>query len=136
VGVFRDYYATMAQVFPVLLLAFAAEGRYLDRLKREPRTRRRPDGSGDVRFWLKPRVRRFTFFVVGVIVVDIVLAVLVLADVVPESSFTRYFLLVGLALIVGTLAVRMCADVADATTEPAPPPTGPPPVPPSGPDPD
>lgn len=114
---FRDFYATMAQVFPVLLLTFAWESRYLQQLRAQTRVPRRHSPSG-VLFWTKPRVRGYALTVVGVIVIDIVTAVLVLAGVFPDSFAIRVFLLAGLALILGTLMTRMSVDIIEATRGP------------------
>lgn len=111
---FRDFYATMAQVFPVLLLAFAWESRYLEKLKTQTRRPRRIDPSG-VWFWTKPRVRVYSLTVVGVIVTDIALTILVLAGACPDLLAIRIFLVTGLVLILSTLMVRMSVDIVEAT---------------------
>jgi hypothetical protein len=118
---YRDFYATMAQVFPVLLLAFVWESRFLERISHEARLTRRHDPSG-VLFWTKPRVRVYLLLVTSVVVVNIMVCVGELAGLVPDRLVTRVFLIGGLALMLGTLMTRIAVDVISATRT-APPPS-------------
>jgi hypothetical protein len=63
---YRDFYATIAQVLPVLLLALMWDSAYLLRLRRQHRPHRRTDPNG-VWFWTKPRVRAYTLVVAAVV---------------------------------------------------------------------
>jgi hypothetical protein len=74
----RDYYATVAQVLPVLLLALMSDSGYLERLPPRPRRLRRNEPVGGVRFWTKPRVRAYALFLMSTVVVDTALCVLML----------------------------------------------------------
>jgi hypothetical protein len=112
--VYRDFYATMAQVFPVLLLAFVWESRFLERISHEARRTRRHDPSG-VLFWTKPRVRVYLLAVTGTVVVGIVVSVAVLGGVFPDGPATRIFLIAGLVLMLATLMTRIAVDVIAAT---------------------
>jgi len=110
----RDFYDTLAQVFPVLLLALVWDSAYLDRLRGQRRPRRSIDPSG-VRFWTKPRVRAYTLTVVVVVIASMTIITLVLADFIPDSFALRIILSCGLILVLATLLWRIYYDVLIAT---------------------
>lgn len=111
---YRDFYATMAQVLPLLLLALMWDSGYLHRLRHQRRPPRRLDPRG-VRFWTKPRVRAYSLFVTGALVGGTGATVLVLAGLVPDSVPLRAALGVAALFALGTLAVRISVDVIAAT---------------------
>jgi hypothetical protein len=114
---FRDFYATAAQVLPVLMLAFVWESRFLDRLVRERRLSRRFDPDGVV-FWTKSRVRLYTMFVATAISAGTATAVLVLAGAVRDSVGVRAGVTGCVLLAVATLMFRITVDVTLATRQP------------------
>lgn len=114
-GVFRDFYATMAQVLPVLLLALVWDSNYLQRLRNQPRPVRWDDPVAGVLFWTKPRVRVYSFVITGVLVAGIGVSLLVLADVLGDTSWLRFGLVGALLLSLVTLFVRISSDVVAAT---------------------
>ena len=109
-----NFYPTLAQVFPLLLLAFVWDSGFLARLRRQRRLPRKVDPAG-VRFWFKPRVRVYTLLVVGVSVISTGVAVFVLAGVIPDSYALRLTLSCGLVLVLLTLLTRIAIDVLWAT---------------------
>lgn len=113
----RDFYATVAQVLPVLLLAFVFESRHLQRIRSERRRLRREDPANGVRFWTKGRVRVYTLTVATVALGDTGLCALVLAGSVPDSVPLRAVVVVGLTLALATLLFRISVDILDATRE-------------------
>jgi hypothetical protein len=125
----ENFYATMAQVMPVVLLALVWDSRYLDRLRAEPRTPRRQDPVHGVRFWTRSRVRVFSITVFGLLTAGIAAAMLVLGGVLHPWLALRLLLLGILGLGLGTLAVRIIVDVI-AATAPSAPATAPAPQPP------
>jgi hypothetical protein len=110
-----NFYATLAQVLPLLLLAFIWDSGFLVRLRRQRRLPRRVDSAG-VWFWTKPRVRVYTLVVTGVVIISIAVTVLVLAGLIPDSSALRIALSAGLVLVLVTLLTRIAIDVIWATT--------------------
>ncbi len=106
-----NFYATMAQVLPLLLLALVWDSGYLTRLRRQ----RRRAGPGGVRFWTKPMVRVYTLAVTGIVVVSTAVTMFVLAGVIPDSYALRVTLSAGLVLVLGTLFTRITVDVLWAT---------------------
>jgi hypothetical protein len=115
--VYRDFYATMAQVLPVLLLTLVWDANYLRRLRDQARPLRRDDPTG-VWFWTKPRVRAYTLVITWLLVASIGVALLVLAGAVPDTAGLRGLLVAGLAMALLTLLVRISAEVLNATREP------------------
>ena len=109
-----NFYPTLAQVFPLLLLAFVWDSGFLARLRRQRRLHRKDDPAG-VRFWTKPRVRVYTLLVTGVAVIATGVTVFVLAGVIPDSFALRLALSCGLALVLLTLLTRITIDVLWAT---------------------
>ncbi|GAB1691193.1 hypothetical protein [Krasilnikovia sp. M28-CT-15] len=107
----RDFYSTMAQVFPVLMLALVWESAYLDRLRTQARHR------GRVRFWTKSRVRSWTIAISTIAIVAVALAALVLAGIVPDSALIRVSIVVGLLCVLGTILTRAVVDIVEATDE-------------------
>jgi hypothetical protein len=114
-AVTRDFYDTMAQVLPVLLLALIWDSAYLDRLRNQRRVLRRLDPSG-VRFWTHSRVRVYILTLAVVVIVSIALTIMVLADLIPDSTALRIILCCGLFLVLATLLTRIYYDVIAATT--------------------
>ncbi|MEU3457691.1 hypothetical protein ABZ671_29440 [Micromonospora sp. NPDC006766] len=115
---FPDFYATAAQVLPVLMLALIWESRFLDRLGNQNRQLRRTDPNG-VLFWTRPRVRAYSLFIVVVIMLGTALALLVLAEALPPGPVLRAVLTICLLLASATLLTRVIVDVIDATAPPA-----------------
>jgi hypothetical protein len=111
----NNFYPTLAQVLPVLLLALVWDSAYLIRLRRQQRPLRRGNPAG-VWFWTKPRVRLYTLIVTGETVTSIAITMLVLAGLIPDSVALRATLSVGLILLLATLATRIAVDVILATS--------------------
>lgn len=110
----RDFYSTMAQVLPVLLLALLWDSNYLQRLRGQPRPSRRLDPAG-VLFWTNPRVRMYTLFVTTVLITGIAVSLLVLAGALANVSWLRGVLVAGLLLALVSLLVRIGSDIVGAT---------------------
>lgn len=110
----NDFYATLAQVLPLLLLAFIWDSGYLVRLRRQRRLPRRVHSAG-VWFWTKPRVRVYMLVVTGVVVGSTGVTVLVLAGLIPDSRALRIVLSGGLVLVLATLLTRISVYVIRAT---------------------
>ena len=119
-GLTSNFYPTLAQVLPVLLLALIWDSAYLIRLRRQRRPLRRDDPAG-VWFWTKPRVRVYILVVTGAAITSIAIIMLVLAGLIPDSLGLRIALSAGLILLLATLAVRIGADVIRATSATPPP---------------
>ncbi len=102
----RDFYSTLAQVLPFLILAICWDSKYLDRLRNQDRKDH---------LWTKSRVRIFGIVVCGTTVGEIAVVFLVLAGVLADGTLLRVLLLLGLALLLGTLLTRLCVDIVDAT---------------------
>ena len=112
---YRDFYATMAQVLPVVLLALVWESNYLERLRSQPRKLRRDDPVNGVWFWTKPRVRVFSLVVTGLLACAIAMSALVLAGILGDAAWLRGVATAVLVLALVTLLVRIGADVVNAT---------------------
>jgi sterol desaturase/sphingolipid hydroxylase (fatty acid hydroxylase superfamily) len=110
----RDFYSTMAQVLPVLLLALMWDSNYLQRLRKQARPLRRVDPAGVV-FWTKPRVRVYSLFMTVVLITGIAVSLLVLGGMLADVSWLRGVLMVGLLLALLTLLVRIGSDIIGAT---------------------
>jgi hypothetical protein len=115
-----DYYTTMAQVLPLLLLALIWDSSFLDRLRGQKRPSRRVDPSG-VLFWTKPRVRIYTLFIAVVVLASTAIAIFELAGFIPDRFALRVVLACLLGLVLVTLLTRIWYDVIAATA--ATPPT-------------
>jgi hypothetical protein len=113
----RDFYATAAQVIPVLMLALVWESRFLKHLSDHPRLHRRDDPVNGVLFWTKPRVRVWIIFTVLVAVAELMLTTLVLAGAFHDSVALRVTVLTGLGLVLASLLTRAFVDVVQATRE-------------------
>jgi hypothetical protein len=111
-----NFYATLAQVFPVLLLALMWDSAYLVRLRHQRRPHRRT-APGGVWFWTKPRVRAYTLFVAASLITCMAVATLVLAGLLPDSPPLRIALTAGLILALATLLTRISVDIIRATAE-------------------
>jgi hypothetical protein len=112
-----NFYPTLAQVFPLLLLAVVWDSGFLERLRRQRRLPRKEDPVEGVRFWSKRRVRWYTLAVVGSAVVSTGVTLFVLAGVIPDSYALRLGLSCVLALVLLTLLTRISVDVLWATQE-------------------
>lgn len=111
-----DFYTTMAQVLPVLLLALVWDSNYLARLRAQSRRPRREDPAG-VLFWTKPRVRVYSLFVTAVLAAGIGLSLLVLSGALADTPWLRGVLVGGLLLALLTLYVRISSDIIVATRD-------------------
>jgi hypothetical protein len=109
-----NFYSTLAQVLPLLLLAFIWDSGFLARLRRQRRLPRHVDPAG-VRFWTKPRVRVYTLVVASVVVVSTAVTIFVLGGLIPDSYALKVTLSAGLVLILITLLIRITLDVLWAT---------------------
>jgi hypothetical protein len=110
-----NFYSTLAQVLPVLLLALMWDSAYLVRLRQQRRPPRRADPAG-VLFWTKPRVRIYILAVAGEVGVSTAMTMLVLAGIIPDSRPLRIALSAGLMLLLITLLTRIAVDVIQATS--------------------
>ncbi|MFG6198191.1 hypothetical protein [Nonomuraea sp. JJY05] len=111
----RDFYATLAQVLPVLLLAFVWDSGYLARLGNQERHHRRHDSAHGVRFWTKGRVRAYALLVTTALLADLGLCALVLADLIQDSWTVRTLALSGLGLALVTILTRVTSDILAST---------------------
>ena len=111
---YSDFYATLAQVLPLLLLALIWDSSYLDRVRGQRRPKRSEDPSG-VRFWTKPRVRVYVLFVATVVIISTGTTLLVLGGMIPDSFALRVVLTCALAVPLGTLLYRIWIDVIEST---------------------
>lgn len=109
-----DYYSTIAQVLPLLLLALIWDSSFLERLRGQQRPSRRIDPSG-VLFWTKPRVRLYTLFIAVVVLASTAASIFELAGFIPDSFTLRVVLACLLGLVVATLLTRIWYDVIAAT---------------------
>lgn len=110
-----DYYGTVAQILPVLVLALVWDSRYFEGLRLQPRRSRREDPVSGVRFWTLPRVRAYALTVSTVIIGDLAICLLVLAGWVGDNSVIRGITLGGLLLGAATLLWRMWMHIIEAT---------------------
>jgi len=110
-----DFYSTLAQVLPLLLLALIWDSSYLERLRGQRRPSRRTDPDG-VRFWTKPWVRAYILTIAGIVVTSTAVAVLELGRLIPDSYALRVVLSCGLAIVLGTVLYRIYYDVLAATS--------------------
>lgn len=112
----RDFYATMVQVLPVLLIALVFDSGYLKRLRTQRRQRKtRSNRDGDVLIWTKPLVRVYGLTVTAILILDILLCVVMLADYLPDSVGLRAAVMGGAALVAVTLLFRIWFDIIHAT---------------------
>jgi hypothetical protein len=110
-----DFYATTAQVLPVVLLGLLWESRFLETIASETRTLRRDDPDHGVRFWTRRRARIYALVVSTAVMADTGLCLVVLAGAVPDSTLTRGIVIVGALLGLATLLTRTWIDVLKAT---------------------
>ena len=108
----RDFYATLAQVLPVVLLTIVWDRDWLTRLA--SRVRRTPTTPGVV-FWTKPVVRWYLVVLTVVLVGAVGLCVVVLAGALGDAVWLRVVLVAATGMALATLAVRIAAGVLDAT---------------------
>jgi hypothetical protein len=112
--VHSDFYTTIAQVFPLLLLALVWDSAYLARLRKQPRPLR-ATGTAGVLFWTKPRVRVYTLFVAGIVIASTGVTLLVLGGMIPDSFPLRVVLVCALVIELGTVLTRIFVDVITST---------------------
>jgi hypothetical protein len=105
-----DYFASAAQVIPVLLLALVWESNYLQMVKSEALEHRR--------FWTQARIRLWSRVILPYSIATEGLAFAVLAGWVDDSGIQRGVVAAGLAGLLVTLLVRMISDV-DQHTRPS-----------------
>ncbi|MEV0619505.1 hypothetical protein AB0I81_39730 [Nonomuraea sp. NPDC050404] len=98
----RDFYATVAQVLPVVLLALVWDSKYFDGLSARQR---------NVRFWTLERVRNYALTVATVIIADLAVCLLVLAGTVPDSAWLRGVVIAGAVLGLASLLFRIFATI-------------------------
>ncbi|WUH98455.1 hypothetical protein OHR68_33895 [Spirillospora sp. NBC_00431] len=113
----QEFYTTLAQVYPVLLLALLWDSRYLENLRGQERRRRSDDPVDGVKFWTKGRVRAYTILLTALIIVGLGTVVLALAGLFGDSVVLRAFLAGTVVLALATLLVRVWAQVVVATRE-------------------
>lgn len=118
----RDYYATSAQVLPILLLALLWDSRFLENVATESRAARRHDPEKGVLFWTRRRVRIYSLVVATAITINTGICLLVLVGLVGDSPLVRGLVLSGTALALGTLLTRAYVEIIKATGS-LPPPT-------------
>jgi len=114
----NEFYATSAQILPLLLLALMWDSGFLLRLRGQRRLLR-GNGSDGVLFWTKPRVRGYVLFLVTVTVSATMVAILILAGFVPDNAIFRAGVSAAIGLALTTLLTRTAVDVV-AATGPAP----------------
>lgn len=107
----RDFYTTLAQVLPVLLLTIVWVRAWLTSLA----ARHRGSGPDAVRFWTKPVVRWYTLLLIAVLLSAIAAGLLVLAGGLADAGWLRVLLLLATAMALATLMVRIGAGVLAAT---------------------
>ncbi len=115
---YRDFYATLAQVLPVLLLTIVWDRDWLADLP----NRRHGTGPDDVRLWTKPIVRWYTLMLTAVLLNAIGSSVLVLPGVLDDTAWLRSLLIAAAAMSLATLFVRIGAGVIKATDSGSSPP--------------
>lgn len=117
---YSSFYSSLAQILPLLLLAFIWESGFLARLRTQRRLPRKASVRG-VLFWTKPRVRAYTLAVAAIVIASTAVTMFVLAGIIPDSSALRIALSAGLMLVLLTLLTRIAVDVLWATASvPAP----------------
>src|SRR4051794_32009965 len=105
-----EFYATTAQVIPVLLLALTWESNYLNRVKKEDRRNKRVFTKGVVRWW--------SIFAVTVALLGEAMMVLVLANVVSSGDGAKSLGVSGVGVLIGSMIVRVFSEIWDATKAP------------------
>jgi hypothetical protein len=102
-----EFYATAAEMFPVLFLAIAWDSGYFKSLK----------GRTDDKawFWKRRQIRWFGIVLCTWNILSIVVALLVLAGLAPDWIVLRLLVMVGLVVSAGTLLYRIYAALRDAT---------------------
>jgi hypothetical protein len=113
----RDFYATVAQVLPVVLLALVWESRYFEILRESPR-RTGQHSVGRVGFWTLRRVRVYSLTVATAIIVDVAACLMVLAGLIADSVALRGFVIAWVVLGLISLLYRIWVHVLDATRQP------------------
>ncbi|SDM83422.1 hypothetical protein [Nonomuraea jiangxiensis] len=111
----RDFYATSAQVLPIILLAFLWDSRFLENIATESRSVRRLDPEKGVLFWTRRRVRIYSLFVATTITINIGICLLVLVGLVGDSPLVRGLVLGGTTLALATLLTRAYVEIIKAT---------------------
>lgn len=103
----RDFYTTLAQVLPVLLLTIVWDRDWLTSLP----ARHRGSGPNAVRFWTKPVVRWYTLLLTVVLLSAIAASLLVLAGGLADAGWLRVVLVLAAVMALATLMVRIGAGV-------------------------
>jgi hypothetical protein len=116
-----DFYTTIAQVLPLLLLALIWDSSFLDRLRGQRRLPRRDDPDEGVWFWTKARVRVYTLFVAIVVLASTAVTLCVLGGFIPDSFPLRVVLMCCVGLVLATLLTRIWYEVITATSTSAEP---------------
>jgi hypothetical protein len=98
----RDFYATVAQVLPIVVLALVWDSGYFETLRDPNRT---------AWFWKTPVVRTYSVIVATVVIADTALCLMVLAGVLGNSVALRGTVFAGIALALGSLLFRICAHI-------------------------
>ncbi|SNS13069.1 hypothetical protein [Actinomadura mexicana] len=111
----QEFYTTLAQVYPVLLLALLWDSRYLENLRVRERRHRRDDPVDGVWFWTKGRVRAYTIVLTVLILGGLGTVVLGLAGLFEDSVVLRTSLGGTFVLTLVTLLVRVWGQVVVAT---------------------
>jgi hypothetical protein len=112
----RDFYGTVAQVLPVVILALVWESRYFDLLRTQPRDH--------VRFWTLNKVRFYSLAVATIIIADITVCLMVLANVIHDNATLRALVVAGVILGLISLLYRIYVHILGSTgaLPPQPPP--------------
>src|SRR5215813_9011978 len=109
----RDFYGTVAQVLPVVILALVWESRYFEVLRARPRATRENDPINGVRFWTLPRVRVYSLVVASAIIIDVAVCLLVLAGVIQDNGVLRGVVLAGVIIGLMNLLYRIWVHVTE-----------------------
>jgi hypothetical protein len=112
----QEFYTTLAQVYPVLLLALLWDSRYLDSLREQRRLSRADDPVDGVHFWTKARVRVYTIVLAFVLIGGLGATVFALAGLYGDSAPLRAALTAALLITLATLLVRVWGEVVRATS--------------------
>jgi hypothetical protein len=111
----QDFYGTVAQVLPVVVLALVWESRYFEILRARPRLMRQQDLQDRDRFWTLHRVRIYSLTVATAIILDIAVCLLVLAGLIGDSPALRILVSTGVVLGLVSLLFRIWVHILDAT---------------------
>ena len=99
-----NFYITVAQIIPVLLLALVWEGKYLDRVE-----------SGETKgqsFWKPKQVMIWSWLILPSAVIVELLCILAAAVGWLRNEFCGWVVVIVMIGLLATLLVRMLADVS------------------------